>query len=177
MTQLIESPSRIEPCLFETLPVAITDRIASLTAAAERLGHRLHPETTANLADLVRVMNCYYSNLIEGHNTKPRDIERALANDLDGEEMRRNLQVEARAHIHVQRMIDRRYAKGTLPEPASLDFLRELHRAFYDEAPEAMLVIESAGRSFRMEPGAFRTKPEQDVAVGRHIPPSTQSIL
>ena len=26
-------------------------------------------------------MNCYYSNLIEGHNTLPIDIERALAGD------------------------------------------------------------------------------------------------
>jgi hypothetical protein len=59
MTKIFESPSRIEPCLLETLPVALTDLIASLTAASERLGHRLHPQTTANLADLVRVMNCY----------------------------------------------------------------------------------------------------------------------
>ena len=33
------------------------------------------------LADLVRSMNCYYSNLIEGHDTHPIDIERALKND------------------------------------------------------------------------------------------------
>ena len=32
----------------------------------------------ANLADLVRMANTYYSNLIEGHNTRPKDIERAL---------------------------------------------------------------------------------------------------
>lgn len=176
MPEYIETPSRIEPCLLDTLPIAITDRIASLTAAAERLGHRLHPQTTRNLADLVRVMNCYYSNLIEGHNTKPRDIERALANDLDGEESRRNLQVEARAHIQVQRMIDHRYAAGLLPEPASVDFLRELHRAFYQEAPEAMLIIKAADHHFRMEPGAFRTQAEQDVAVGRHIPPSSGQV-
>ena len=92
---MIETPSRLEPCLLEAIPVEIMDRIASLTAVAERLGHRLHPQTTKNLADLVRVMNCYYSNLIEGHNTEPRDIERALVNDLDREETRRNLQVEA----------------------------------------------------------------------------------
>jgi len=176
MPEYIETPSRIEPCLLDTLPIAITDRIASLTAAAERLGHRLHPQTTRNLADLVRVMNCYYSNLIEGHNTKPRDIERALANDLDGEESRRNLQVEARAHIQVQRMIDHRYAAGLLPEPASVDFLRELHRAFYQEAPEAMLLIKATDHHFRMEPGAFRTQAEQDVAVGRHIPPSSGQV-
>jgi len=176
MTQAIESPSRIEPCLLDTIPVTITDRIANLTATAELLGHRLHPQTTRNLADLVRVMNCYYSNLIEGHHTKPRDIERALANDLDREEARRNLQVEARAHIHVQRMIDRRYVEGSLPEPASVKFLHELHRAFYNEAPEPMLLIGAAGRRFRMEPGAFRTEPHHDVAVGRHIPPSSHQV-
>ncbi len=176
MTQTFESPARIEPCLLDTIPLALTDRIANLTTAAERLGHRLHPQTAGNLADLVRVMNCYYSNLIEGHHTKPRDIERALVNDLDGEEARRNLQVEARAHIHVQRMIDRRYAEGTLPEPAAVDFLHELHRAFYAEAPEAMLKIEGAGRHFRMEPGAFRTELHQDVAVGRHIPPGSHQV-
>lgn len=176
MPKLAETPSRIEPCLLETVPVEITDLIASLTAAAERLGGKLHPSTIANLADLVRVMNCYYSNLIEGHNTTPRDIERALANDLDGEESRRNLQVEARAHIRVQRMIDRRYAEGTLPEPAAVDFLGWLHREFYDEAPEAMLWVEGAGRRYRMIPGAFRTTPEQDVTVGRHIPPGSDRV-
>ncbi len=162
--------------MLESIPVEINDLIANLTSAAQQLGHRLHPQTTANLADLVRLMNCYYSNLIEGHNTMPSDIERALANDLDGEEVRRNLQVEARAHIHVQRMIDSRHAEGTLPEPASADFLRELHRAFYAEALDPMLMIEGAGRRFRMEPGAFRSEPLHDVAVGRHIPPGSAQV-
>ena len=30
------------------------------------------------LAELLRATNTYHSNLIEGHNTRPRDIERAL---------------------------------------------------------------------------------------------------
>ena len=34
-------------------------------------------------------MNCYYSNLIEGHNTTPREIERALQDGLDTAEERR----------------------------------------------------------------------------------------
>jgi hypothetical protein len=52
-------------------------------------------------------LNCYYSNLIEGHNTLPIDIDRALKDDYAGDPKRRNLQLEARAHIEVQRMIDR----------------------------------------------------------------------
>jgi hypothetical protein len=31
----------------------------------------------------VRLTNCYYSNLIEGHSTTPREIERALQDRLD----------------------------------------------------------------------------------------------
>ena len=67
----LEPTSRIEPCLLESYPEALADIIAELVAAASTLGARLHPTSAASLADLVRVMNCYYSNLIEGHNTRP----------------------------------------------------------------------------------------------------------
>jgi Fic family protein len=117
MTVLLETPSRIEPCLLEQTSPELVDLIATLAAAAERLGARLHPRTAASLADLVRVMNCYYSNQIEGHNTTPREIEQALADQLAATEDRRNLQLEARAHIRVQRDIDRQSAAGQLPEP------------------------------------------------------------
>jgi Fic family protein len=99
MPSPIENPYRIEPCLLENIPLDLADRIAELTSLSELLGARLHPRTAASLANLVRMMNCYYSNLIEGHNTKPRDIERAWADDLEQDESRRNLQIEARAHI------------------------------------------------------------------------------
>jgi Fic family protein len=176
MSEPLESPSRIEPCWLENIPLEIGDLIADLTSASERLGSRLHPYTAANLADLVRVMNCYYSNLIEGHHTKPREIERALANDLDPDETRRNLQVEAVAHIRVQRWIDRQYAAGSLAEPASVEFIRHLHGAFYVEAPDAMLWIGERERRFRMEPGAFRADVAHDVAVGRHRPPPSDRV-
>jgi len=91
----IEAPYRIEPCLLENIPIGMTDLIANLTTSSERIASRLHPNTAASLAELVRIMNCYYSNLIEGHNTKPRDIERALADDLEQDELRRNFQLES----------------------------------------------------------------------------------
>ena len=81
---LEETPARIEPCLLdEETSVEILDLVASLSGAAREPGRRLHPRSAESLADLVRVMNCYYSNLIEGHNTTPREIERALANQFD----------------------------------------------------------------------------------------------
>ncbi|MDR3471221.1 MAG: hypothetical protein P4M09_05985 [Devosia sp.] len=79
----LETPSRIEPALLDGPTPTISDTIADLAAASASLGKTLHPRTAANLADVVRLMNTYYSNLIEGHNTRPRDIERALAGNLD----------------------------------------------------------------------------------------------
>lgn len=173
---LIEDVSRIEPAKLEEAPEAIADVVASLSAAGAILGSALHPTTAANLAALVRIMNTYYSNLIEGHDTRPRDIERALAGNLDQDEGRRNLQLEAAAHVRVQAEIDCMAAEDALPEPASPDFIRGLHRDFYRDAPEEMLRIRSASTEFIMEPGEWRSRPEHDVAVGRHIPPSSDRV-
>jgi len=171
-----ESVDRIEPARLEEPTAAIADVIAELSAAAATLGRALHPTTAANLADLVRLMNCYYSNLIEGHDTRPRDIERALAGDLDADEGRRNLQIEAAAHVRVQERLDRLAAEGALPPPAAGDFLRGLHREFYAGASDAMLTIKGPDGAFRMTPGEWRSRPEEDVAVGRHQPPSSVRV-
>src|SRR5208337_4016643 len=176
MVPLEETPARIEPCLLDTSSPEIVDLVASLSGAAHRLGARLNPRSAESLAELVRVMNCYYSNLIEGHNTTPREIERALQDQLDSAEDRRNLQVEARAHIRVQREIDRRHAAGALPEPASAEFIGWLHREFYADAPEAMLLIGEGDQRVRMVPGAFRSATDPEVMVGRHWPPAGERV-
>jgi Fic family protein len=175
MTQ-IESVQRIEPTRLEEPGEVIADIVAELSAATATLGNRLHSRTAANLADLVRIMNAYYSNLIEGHNTRPRDIERALAGKLDEDAARRNLQLEAAAHVRVQAEIDRMAAEGRLPEPASVDFIQWLHREFYRDAPDEMLRIHGDGRDLIMVPGAWRSLPDHDVAVGRHVPPSSERV-
>jgi Fic family protein len=172
----LETPYRIEPTRLEQPSGKIIDVVAEIAAAAAVLGRALHPATAARLADLVRLMNCYYSNLIEGHDTRPRDIERALAGDLDQNEGRRNLQREALAHIRVQAEIDGLAASNALPEPASCAFVTELHRAFYDDAHDDMLQIGEGTRAFVMTPGEWRSRPEHDNAVGRHVPPSSARV-
>lgn len=176
MSNPIEAPARIEPCVLDEANAEIVDLVAMLSGESQALGARLHPRSAAALADLVRVMNCYYSNLIEGHNTAPRDIERALADQLDTTGERRNLQLEARAHIRVQREVDRRFGAGELPEPASGAFIRWLHHSFYDEAPETALIVEGGGKQLRMTPGEYRSRTDHEVSVGRHLPPSAAAV-
>jgi Fic family protein len=135
MNIIAEPPARIEPCLLDEASSEIVDLVATLSAAASGLGARLHARSASALAESVRIMNCYYSNLIESHNTTPREIERALSGQFDITAERRNLQVEARAHIRVQREIDRRHSAGALPEPASAEFIGWLHREFSRTRP------------------------------------------
>ncbi|MGH8222751.1 MAG: Fic family protein [Woeseiaceae bacterium] len=171
-----ETPARIEPARLEAAPEAINNAVAELASAAAGLGARLHPHTAASLAALVRTMNTYYSNLIEGHHTRPRDIDRALAGDFDDDEGRRNLQLEAAAHVRVQADVDALAQDNALPEPASRNFIRKLHEDFYKDAPDEMLLIRSGGKEIRMRPGEWRSAPEHDIAVGRHVPPSSKVI-
>lgn len=172
----METVGRIEPCLPESFSQKTLDLVATLVSAAKHLEERFHPRTGASLAGLVRIMNCYYSNLIEGHNTTPREIESALHNQFAEAHDRRNLQFEARAHIRLQAEIDRLHAFGDLPEPASTEFLCWLHREFYKDAPEEMLIAEGSGRMLRVVPGEMRKTQEEEVSVGRHLPPSSAAI-
>lgn len=173
----VESVQRIEPARLEEVSEAISDVVAELSAASAKLATALNPRTAANLASLVRIMNTYYSNLIEGHDTRPRDIERALAGKFEGDKERRNLQIEAAAHVRVQAEVDLMQAEGRLPEPASTEFVLWLHREFYRDAPKEMLLIRGNKREFLMEPGAWRSSGGHDVAVGRHIPPSSEHVV
>ncbi|WP_354546274.1 hypothetical protein [Roseovarius sp. MBR-78] len=108
---------------------------------ATGLGQGFHPDSATELANLARVMNCYYSNLIEGHNTRLRNIQRALAGaELD--EKSGSLALEARAKFIVQRAIDEMHRKGTLPRPTSVEFLTWVHKSFNDEMPDEFRIIE-----------------------------------
>jgi Fic family protein len=85
-----EPVARIEPCHLDDPGPEVMNVLAKLVEATVSLGSRLHPRTAASLADLVRIMNTYYSNLIEGHNTRPREIEQALLEQIDAQGERRN---------------------------------------------------------------------------------------
>ena len=117
-------------------------------------------------------MNCYYSNLIEGHDTHPIDIERALNDDYSADPVKRNLQLEAKAHIEVQRWID---DGGLTGRAVTQDGLKETHRRFCDHLPDDLLWAEdpTTKERIRVVPGELR---ERDVKVGRHVPISPGAV-
>lgn len=174
---MLETPDRIEPCFFEEhIPAELADLCVDIQREASGLGQGLHPDSAAELADLVRLMNCYYSNLIEGHNTLPREIEKALTG-AELEEETRPLALEARAHVIVQRAIDEMHRNGTMPVATSVEFLTWVHQAFYDEMPKEFRVIEHPnGTSEPIVPGRMRQAGDSEVSVRRHNPPSSARV-
>lgn len=139
----------------------------AIDLAARSAGFRRSmPEGVATaLADLVRAMNCYYSNLIEGHDTHPIDIERALNNDYSADPKKRDLQLEAKAHIAVQRWID---SGGLAGREATMEGIREVHRRFCALLPDDLLWVEDPenGGRVRVLGGEIRRR---DVRVGHHV--------
>ena len=117
----------------------LTDLAIALAAKSAGFRRSLPEGVLTALANLVRAMNCYYSNLIEGHDTHPVDIERALRNDYSGDAQKRDLQLEARAHITVQRWID---AGGLQGRSTTVEGLCEIHRRFGALLPDALLWVE-----------------------------------
>ena len=151
----------------------LSDAAFELVARASALAGQVPGRTREAIGDLVRSMNCYYSNLIEGHDTRPRDIERALAGDYSQDPRRRELQLEAHTHIDLQRTID--MAEDPTVAPTSVEYLRWLHERFCSRLPEELLIVEnpSIGERVRVIPGEFRAG---RVVVGRHVPPSAGEL-
>lgn len=144
----------------------LTDLALDLTQKSAGFRASLPTSIVASLADLVRAMNSYYSNLIEGHNTHPVDIERALRNEYSTDAHKRDLQLEARAHIAVQQWIDGGGLKGR--RALTAEGLQEIHRRFCELLPDDLLWIEDpkTKEHVRVVPGELRRR---DVEVGRLV--------
>jgi len=174
MDDISSSPASLALLPSEDAPGTreLLDLGFQLGQEAGALGGTLQPPVRAAVGDLVRSMNCYYSNLIEGHDTLPRDIDRALRSDYETDPRRRDLQLEARAHIEVQAMVDRGDLDGL---GVGADLVVALHREFCTRLPDALLWVESRDRQRRLhvEPGRWR---EVEVDVGRHVPVAPDMI-
>ncbi len=151
----------------------LREAAATLVRASARLGGALHPVTRRSVIELVRQMNSYYSNLIEGHNTHPSDIEKALRRDYSKDPAKRALQIESQAHIEVQRLIEDRL-KTEAVSVCSTSFLCWIHKEFYERLPDEFRVVTTkSGKKERVEPGKLRTC---EVEVGAHVAPTFQSL-
>lgn len=150
---------------FETPKRELADLALDLAAHSAGFRRSLPEGVLTALADLVRSMNCYYSNLIEGHDTHPIDIECVLRNDCSENIEKRNLQLEAKAHIAVQQWIE----DGHLQDKAtSFKGISEIHRRFSELLPDDLLWADDpdTGERIRLVSGELL---KNHGKVGQHV--------
>jgi Fic family protein len=160
------SPHQFEPLLPQKQLGDLAEASRYVVEKALRLQDAVAPSTREALRSLVRSMNSYYSNRIEGQGTHPRNIERALEADFSATPGVAQRQRIALAHIEAEKALESRLP-DTRIEGFALrsSFLIEAHAALYRRLPEA---DRTTGDGIVVEPGVLRTK---DVTVGRHLPP------
>jgi len=163
----------MEPLLPPEGTKVLEDLAVELVSAAAGLAGKLSDDTVRAVSALIRSMNCYYSNLMEGHQTHPVDIERALKGDYSSEPRKRDLQHEAFAHIEVQAMIDSQ-SRGAA-EVARADFIIWLHREFCSRLPAELLQNRDpkTGKEVAVVPGEFRNN---EVLIGAHLAPVASEL-
>ncbi|MCP5492979.1 MAG: Fic family protein [Leptospiraceae bacterium] len=163
----------MEPMIPSGNHTELDDIVLELVQKSSQLASQVHPIVQFSVGELVRSLNCYYSNLIEGHNTHPWDIERALLEDYSKQPEKRNLQLEAKAHIEVQKLIDENSVPKTYPSTKSYIFW--LHQEFCNRLPAELLKVENPETKeiVNVVPGEYRTR---TVRVGYHVPPHPENL-
>lgn len=151
----------------------LPDKAMKVMTQSAKLTGQLSPVTFATLSRYMRVINSYYSNMIEGNPTKPYEIRAAHLGQLDSDPVKRDLQLESLAHIQVQEWINQQ--SPDCERVFSPDFIQEIHRQFYLAIPETLwLIKDDEGKEVgKVVPGEWRTS---GVKVGQHIAPDAEDV-
>lgn len=161
-------PHQFEPLLPQEGLESLRARGATIVAQSYALTGRLHPTTMSQLRELLRAMNSYYSNRIEGQSTTPRDIARALRREFSEDFDIARKQRIALAHIAAERDLEEAVSAGLAP--LSSVCALKAHELLYSRLSSEDRTTEDG---HIVEPGEFRI---DDVSVGRHQPPLHTAI-
>ena len=159
---------QFEPLLPTSLPNAISEKAGGIVLAATRLAASAHPTARATVRELIRSMNSYYSNRIEGQGTHPLQIEQALRREFSDKPDVARLQRVAIAHIEAERELEDLVRQGE--SAMSSRFLFKAHNALYSRLVQADRITEDGQIVI---PAELRQK---DVQVGAHVAPAVDSL-
>jgi len=156
---LLPSAAKLEPLLAQAHDLAISaTTLAGLPIAQELRG-------------LLRAMNSYYTNRIEGQHTRPAELEQALRENFSGDEKLAARQRLAVAHIAAEAELEMRYSGiDASPSLYRAAALKDIHQALFSKLPSEDRVTEHGEV---VVPGIFRNK---EVSVGRHVAPTAASL-
>jgi Fic family protein len=171
MIMLYDSVHQFEPLLpSEAAQSPLLSQAHDLLRSALVLAGTPVP---GELRRLLRSMNSYYSNRIEGQHTRPFEIEQALRRDFSSNRELAARQRLAVAHIETEVVLESRY---TGPDGARrlyhTEAVQDIHRELFSRLPLEDLHTDTDTGPV-IEPGTLRTR---EVSVGRHIAPAWQAV-
>jgi Fic family protein len=169
-----DHPSAMEPMLPD-LDGPLADIAIEIYKTSAQAAGLIHPVVFKGLEELLRVVNSYYSNLIEGNATHPVDVIQAMRHTYSQDPAKRVLQQESVAHIEVQRLLERRLRDEPSIQVTNAGFLTWLHEAFYQRVPAELRFLSHPVTEEKVEvvPGQLR---EDAVEVGLHIGPEAAEL-
>jgi Fic family protein len=169
--ELYDSPSQMAPLLpGEHKLGPLLERAHDLQRAAHRLAGWSQPGALADVRLLLRAMNSYYTNKIEGQHTLPLEIEQALRNDYSADEDKARRQRLAVAHIAAEEALEMRWATWSEEQVWSRQMVADLHQDLFARLPAEDRALPEGGV---LQPGAWR---DRNVAVGVHAAPAHTAI-
>jgi len=168
--ELYTQVSSFEPLLPSTKREELAELTCHILREAGHLGGLLPAVIVRErISQLVREMNSYYSNLIEGHKTYPPDIEKALNENFSDQPLKRTNQHLARAHIQVEEVMIQHLEANTALDIHHPDFVCWLHREFYQRLPADLQTGQKMDSSnYQIAIGGFR---DYEVRIAAHQPP------
>jgi Fic family protein len=163
-----DDPAQMEPLLpaEHALP-PLLEQAHDLQRQALKLAGTSAP---AELRTLLRAMNSYYSNRIEGQHTLPIEIEQALRNDYSDDEDKARRQRLALAHMDTEAAIEAHWKGWAGGRVWSRRMVVEIHQDLFARLSAQDRVLAEGGA---LVPGQLR---DRNVSVGVHAAPAFSAI-
>jgi Fic family protein len=166
-----DHPVQMEPLLPADLKLgALLEQANDLIRASDQLAGKCQAGALDGLRGLLRAMNSYYTNRIEGQHTLPVEIEQALRNEYAPDADKARRQRLALSHMASEQALEQRWPEWSPKDIWSTTMVQNIHQDLFArlEAPDRLLPNGQV-----LEPGALRT---QEVSVGRHAAPLANAV-
>jgi Fic family protein len=148
----------------------LLERAHDLQRAAGRLAGFAQPGALTGLRVLLRAMNSYYSNKIEGQHTLPLEIEQALRNDYSADADKARRQRLAVAHMATEERLESIWDQWSMADVWSPTMVCDIHQDLFARLPQPDRVLDEGGV---LQLGQLR---DRNVSVGVHAAPAHTAI-
>ncbi len=169
--QMFDHPAQMEPLLpAEHRLAGLLEQAHDLIRHADQLSGKCQPGALLGLRMLLRAMNSYYTNRIEGQHTLPVEIEQALRHDYSADADKARRQRLAVAHMAAEQALEQRWPQWTPQQIWSTQMVRDIHQDLFARLSEPDRVL-APGEI--LQPGVLRGR---EVSVGRHAAPQASEL-